>query len=48
MGSMVNCDSMQGGVGDGYYGGRVNKIYGQANPEELTPARSTLLAEMGL
>ncbi|GGQ31524.1 hypothetical protein GCM10009411_34040 [Shewanella litoralis] len=45
---LMTINSMQGGVGDGYYGGRVNKIYGQANPEEITATRSALLAEMGL
>lgn len=44
----MTINSMQGGVGDGYYGSRVNKIYGQVEPEELTATRSALLVEMGL
>lgn len=45
---LMTINSMQGGVGDGYYGSRINKIYGQVEPEELTATRSALLAEMGL
>ena len=45
---LMTISSMQGGVGDGYYGSRINKIYGQVEPEELTATRNALLAEMGL
>lgn len=45
---LMTINSMQGGVGDGYYGSRINKIYGLVEPEELTATRSALLAEMGL
>ncbi|WP_345874809.1 hypothetical protein [Shewanella algae] len=40
--------SMLGGVGDGYYGGRVNKVYGQVDTNELMATRAALLTEMGL
>lgn len=45
---LMTISSKLGGVGDGYYGSRINKIYGQVKPEELTATRSALLAEMGL
>ena len=45
---LMTITSMLGGVGDGYYGSRVNKVYGQVDTDELMTTRAALLTEMGL